>query len=79
MSTAAEGVTAPPTECSTCVDVRRNGYCAPARCYCGHATCYAFEAYVDIDAIPLAEAPASKPRARSSWDDREGATWIDQL
>lgn len=24
------------------------GYCAPARCYCGHPECNAYESYVDL-------------------------------
>lgn len=67
------------TDCQTCDTTGRRGYCAPARCYCGHPDCHAHESFIDLAAVPLAEVPAVKPRGRLSWDDREGPTWIDSL
>lgn len=80
-----EGVTTPPAQrrhetCATCAEVTgTKRYCAPARCYCGHEACHAFASYIDLDGIPLADAPTIKRRGRSAWDDREGSTWIDSL
>lgn len=54
-------------------------YCAPARCYCAHEECPAFESWVDIRAIPFRDAEPKKNPARSSWDNREGETWIDSM
>ena len=73
------GVNTPPVDCLGCVEAGRRGYCAPARCYCGHDTCHAFDSYIDLDSIPLVDAPTPKRRGRSTWDDREGSTWIDSL
>jgi hypothetical protein len=66
-------------ECATCETTGRRGYCAPARCYCGHPDCHAVESWVDLKAIRFADAPLPTKRGRSRWDDREGATWIDSL
>lgn len=69
-----------PFECTTCGDLERRGYCAPARCYCGHPACPAFASWVDLSLVPLADLPAPKKRKQSSsWDDRKESTWIDQL
>jgi hypothetical protein len=32
-----------PTDCPTCHNLGRNGYCAPRRCYCCHPECPAFQ------------------------------------
>lgn len=63
--------------CATATGTKR--YCALARCYCGHPECPAFESFIDLDAIPLADAPTRPSSRRSSWDDRKESTWIDQL
>jgi hypothetical protein len=67
-----------PECCAACPGTR---YCAPARCYCGHAECPAFESYYDVRAMPFHETKAEKKRAaqKASWDSREGETWIDSL
>ncbi len=68
-------------DCATCAATTgTKRYCAPARCYCGHADCPAVDSYVDINAIPLWDAqPPARPARRSSWDDRKDSTWIDKL
>ena len=71
--------------CSPCAPV----YCSPARCYCGHPECDAFATFVRNvqprtekngpvydDTATAAPVPNSEPTA---WDDREGATWLDNL
>lgn len=71
--------------CSPCAPT----YCAPNRCYCGHAECDAAATFVrhvhpkteatgpvfDDSAAP-APIPTIEP---SAWDEREGPTWIDNL
>lgn len=47
-------------------------YCPPAVCYCGDCSWW--------KPRPVSTRTASaKQPTRSSWNDREGATWIDKL
>ena len=71
----------PPSEsCATCAtETGTKRYCAPARCYCGHSDCPAFDSWIDLKAVEFADTPVSAPKRGSTWDDREGATWIDKL
>lgn len=63
--------------CPACVQRGTRGSCAPLRCYCGHEPCPAFASYIEPRAADIA---ASAPKRRkSSWDNREESTWIDQL
>lgn len=64
--------------CQTCVEAQRRGYCAPFRCYCGHADCYAFASYVPRSTPNLIEFKPRKPK-QNAWADREVSTWIDKL
>lgn len=34
-----------PEVCTACVRDGRRGYCAPSRCYCGHAECHAYHSW----------------------------------
>lgn len=68
-----------PDTCATCAEITGTmRYCAPARCYCGHANCPAFASFVDLTALPAADV-APVATLRTGWDDREGETWIDKL
>ena len=67
------------TDCQTCTDVERKGYCAPGRCYCAHKTCHAFESWTELPTLADVEPAPRKPARASSWDTREESTWIDQL
>jgi hypothetical protein len=41
----------PPETCTTCVELTKTKrYCAPARCYCGHAACPAIATWIDVRA-----------------------------
>lgn len=73
--------TKPAWTCAACVAATgTKRYCAPTRCYCGHPGCPAFDSWVDLKALAASEQYAATPTPRSStWDDREEATWIDQL
>ena len=70
-----------PELCAPCGTAGRKGYCAPGRCYCGHTDCPAFASFVDVRALPVPDVAPTKTtgRQKSSWDNREGETWIDQL
>lgn len=59
--------------CAACPSPR---YCAPLRCYCAHAECPAV--YRAMPPIPETVV-AKKDAAPSTWDQRDGETWIDQL
>ena len=68
----------PPDYCETCrANTGTLRYCALGRCYCGHADCPAFTSWVELPA--LTNAHAAPARRSTTWDDREEATWIDQL
>lgn len=67
------------SDCQTCADVARNGYCAPGRCYCGHPTCHAFASWSELPPVADTEPAPRKPARASSWDTREESTWIDSL
>lgn len=69
------------SDCQMCADACRAGYCARRRCYCGHETCWAFDSWIDLRTTPLdTTVPATTPkRTRGAWDNREEATWLDQL
>ena len=65
--------------CQSCRDAHPGStrYCAPKRCYCGHADCPAYASYEEPPRINVASLPT---RATSTaWDDREEPTWIDRL
>ena len=64
--------------CPTCATVGRRGYCAPLRCYCGHAECYAFASYVPLVALNVTPIDRKK-RSTSAWDERGEGGWIDKL
>ena len=63
--------------CATCTEAGRRGYCAPLRCYCGHADCYAFASYVPLVALNV--TPIDHKKRRNDWAQREESTWIDKL
>lgn len=66
--------------CQTCTETGRRGHCAPARCYCGHETCYAYASWVDVKRLPpTAITPTAKSRAAEAWADRKEPTWLDRL
>jgi hypothetical protein len=66
--------------CQSCaVESGTKRYCAPARCYCGHKNCPAFDSWVDLKALPIPEPTTTTRRKNTTWDDREGPTWIDSL
>lgn len=65
--------------CRECADSGRNGTCARLRCYCGHATCWAFDSYVPLKDIPIPALPtAADTRQAASWANREEPTWLDR-
>lgn len=66
--------------CQTCTDAGRRGYCAPARCYCGHPECWASASWVDLSTVRINVdvAPANE-KMRKSWEQRTEATWLDKL
>jgi hypothetical protein len=68
--------------CPTCAPA----YCAPLRCYCGHADCDAAATFVSHTTVSTrvvyddeAVAPAPVAAEPSDWDEREGPTWIDSM
>jgi hypothetical protein len=63
-----------PESCPACTGSR---YCAPLRCYCAHNECPAL--YTPLPAIRDDVATTIPSPSSASWDNREGATWIDQL
>ena len=66
--------------CATCAQATKTKrYCAPARCYCGHALCPAFDSWIDLALIEAPVVDSSTERHRDSWANREGASWIDKL
>jgi hypothetical protein len=67
--------------CDTCTQTTgTTRYCALTRCYCGHTDCPAYESFIDLAALPLTEAPTpTRSKKKTSWDDREAATWLDKL
>lgn len=66
--------------CPSCTAAGRLGYCAPMRCYCRHADCYA-AAHARIPE-PLPERPTTSSRTgrqmAESWASREEPTWLDR-
>lgn len=75
--------------CQTCADDRTAApgrYCPRFACLCGHPTCPAFMSYVprpEPDPLPENVLPLTSRRTRqpppTAWDERDEATWIDQL
>ena len=64
--------------CQTCTEEGRKGYCARLRCYCGHEDCHAFQSWHEPVA-PDITAKTSNELHATTWADREGPTWIDQM
>lgn len=69
-----------PTSCVTCADeTGTKRYCAPSRCYCGHAACPAFDSWIDLKAVQFTDAPIGTRTRFTTWDDRKESTWIDKM
>lgn len=62
-----EGITGP---CSTCQETGRKGYCAGARCYCGHEACPAYPSYID-PFQPDRRMPDGTVRSSLTYEERQ--------
>lgn len=63
--------------CPECV--APGGYCAPLRCYCGHADCPASASYIPLGQIRSSGPSTNNAQHAKSWADRKEATWLDRL
>ena len=63
--------------CPECV--APGGYCAPLRCYCGHADCPASASYIPPGQIRSSGPSTNNAQHAKSWADRKEATWLDRL
>lgn len=62
--------------CQTCGPAR---YCAPNRCYCGHAECHAYASWTARKGQPAATTTRpNRSRAAELWATREEPTWLDK-
>ena len=61
------------------------GYCAPQRCYCGHAECDSIDSCIPAETIhkramaAYLDGEATTSVMKKTWDEREESTWIDQM
>ena len=53
-------------------------YCAPARCYCGHPECPAFDTHRERTPINVTDITNRTSKAADLWASREEPTWMDR-
>ena len=73
----AQNASRPVERCPECVVP--GGYCAPLRCYCGHADCPASASYIPLGQVRSSGPSINNAQHAKSWADRKEETWLDRL